>query len=69
MFILLSIDRPSYFSIVMFSNTVFLFCRTVGVNGNRMFILEQHKQKLEKVCVSVSSYHVRFIVGSIDHPS
>ena len=35
MFVLLSIDRPSYFSIVMFANAVFFFCRTVGVNGYR----------------------------------
>ena len=31
-------------------------------------ILEQHKRKLE-VCVSVSSYHVPFIVCSMDRPS
>ena len=67
--LLFSIDRPSFFSIVMFVNAAFLFSRTVCVKGNHIFILEQHKRKLEEVCVSVSSYHVRFIVGSIDCPS
>ena len=49
-YVLLFIDRPSYFSIVMFANAVSLFCRSVGINGNSLIviILVQHKRKLKK---------------------
>ena len=57
--VLLFIDRPSYFSIVMFANAVSLFCRSVGVNGNCDHP-SATQTKVKKVCVSVLFYHIRF---------
>ena len=45
--VLLFIDRPSYFSIVMFANAVSLFCRSVGVNCNR-YHLSAAKTKVRR---------------------
>ena len=50
----------------MFANAVSLFCRSVCVNGNCDHP-SAAQTKLKKVRVSVSLYHVRFVIfSSID---
>ena len=67
--VLLFIDRPSYFSIVMFANAVSLFCRSVGVNGT-CDRPSAARTKVKQVRVNVLSYHVRFVIfSSIDRLS
>ena len=46
----------------MFANAVYLFCRSVGVSAAQT--------EVKKVRVSVSSYHIRFVIfSSIDRLS
>ena len=53
-FVLLSIDRPSYFSIVIFTNAVFLFCRTVGVNCDNLRATQTKVRRSSCECFVIS---------------